>query len=48
VTIADKAFLDGHVAFTKIRKTYYITDDYSILPFKDLYELAYKVQKEGP
>jgi prepilin-type processing-associated H-X9-DG protein len=42
------AFLDGHVAFTKIRKNYYITDDYSVLPFKDLYGLAYKVQQEEP
>jgi hypothetical protein len=42
------AFLDGHVAFTKIRKNYYITDDYSVLPFKDLYGLAYKVQNEEP
>jgi prepilin-type N-terminal cleavage/methylation domain-containing protein/prepilin-type processing-associated H-X9-DG protein len=42
------AFLDGHVAFVKIRKTYYITDDYSVVPFKDLYGLAFQVQGEGP
>jgi prepilin-type N-terminal cleavage/methylation domain-containing protein/prepilin-type processing-associated H-X9-DG protein len=42
------AFLDGHVAFTKIRKNYYITDDYSVLPFKHLYKLAYQVQREEP
>lgn len=40
------AFLDGHVAFVRIRKAYYITDDYSILPFKDLFYLAYRVQGE--
>jgi prepilin-type N-terminal cleavage/methylation domain-containing protein len=42
------AFLDGHTALVKIRKAYYVTDDYSILPFKDLYGLAYKVQGEEP
>jgi len=40
------AFLDGHVAFVKVRKAYYVTEDYSILPFKDLYPLAYQVQGE--
>lgn len=40
------AFLDGHVAFVKVRKAWYVTDDYSIVPFKDLFELAYQVQ--GP
>jgi prepilin-type processing-associated H-X9-DG protein len=40
------AFLDGHVAFVRIRKAYYITDDYSVVPFKDLYGLAYQVQGE--
>jgi len=42
------AFLDGHVAFIKIPKAYYVTDDYSVVPFKDLYTLAYQVQGEGP
>jgi prepilin-type N-terminal cleavage/methylation domain-containing protein/prepilin-type processing-associated H-X9-DG protein len=42
------AFLDGHVAFVKIRRAYYITDDYSVVPFKDLYQLAYQVQGEQP
>jgi prepilin-type processing-associated H-X9-DG protein len=40
------AFLDGHVAFIKIRKAYYITDDYTVIPFKDLTSLAYQVQGE--
>jgi prepilin-type N-terminal cleavage/methylation domain-containing protein len=42
------AFMDGHTAFVKIRKAYYITEDYSIVPFKDLYSLAYQVQGEEP
>jgi prepilin-type N-terminal cleavage/methylation domain-containing protein/prepilin-type processing-associated H-X9-DG protein len=40
------AFLDGHVDFIRISKGYYITKDYSIVPFKDLYALAQEVQ--GP
>ncbi len=40
------AFLDCHTAFVEIRKAYYVTDDYSIVPFKDLYGLAYQVQGE--
>ncbi len=42
------AFLDCHTAFVKIRKAYYVTDEYSIVPFKDLYGLASQVQGEGP
>ena len=42
------AFMDGHTAFVKIRKAYYVTEDYSVVPFKDLYGLAYKVQGEEP
>jgi prepilin-type N-terminal cleavage/methylation domain-containing protein len=41
-------FLDGHTAFVKIRRAYYVTNDYSLVPFKDLYGLAYQVQGEGP
>jgi prepilin-type N-terminal cleavage/methylation domain-containing protein/prepilin-type processing-associated H-X9-DG protein len=40
------AFLDGHVRFLKIQKGYYVTDEYSMLPFADLYGLARQVQ--GP
>ncbi len=40
------AFMDCHTAFVKIRRAWYVTDDYSILPFKDLYPLAYQVQGE--
>jgi hypothetical protein len=41
-------FLDGHTAFVKIRRAYYVTDDYSVVPFKDLYGLACQVQEEEP
>lgn len=39
-------FLDGHAAFVEIQKGYYVADEYSVLPFKDLYSLALSVQ--GP
>lgn len=42
------AFVDGHVRFIKIRKGLYVTDEYSVLPFKDIYELAREVQEEEP
>jgi len=42
------AFLDGHVAFVKIRKAYFVTDDYTVIPFKDLCGLAIQVQGEDP
>ena len=38
------AFLDGHVKFLNIRKGFYVTAEYCVLPFQDLYELALKVQ----
>ena len=40
------AFLDCHVRFLKLRKGYYVTDEYCVLPFKDLYNLARKAQEE--
>jgi prepilin-type processing-associated H-X9-DG protein len=42
------AFLDGHVKFLRIRKGLYVTDEYTVLPFKDLYGLAREVQEEEP
>ncbi|KPL24824.1 MAG: hypothetical protein AMJ75_02650 [Phycisphaerae bacterium SM1_79] len=42
------AFLDGHVSFVNIRKGIYITSEYCVLPFKDLYDLAYQVQEQMP
>jgi prepilin-type N-terminal cleavage/methylation domain-containing protein/prepilin-type processing-associated H-X9-DG protein len=38
------AFLDGHVGFLKIRKGIYVSDDYAVLPFKELYPLAHEIQ----
>lgn len=40
------AFLDGHVEFLNIQKGYYVTNEYCVLPFKDLLDLAHRVQ--GP
>jgi prepilin-type N-terminal cleavage/methylation domain-containing protein len=40
------AFLDGRVAFTEIKKGIYVTSEYCVLPFQDLYSLATQVQ--GP
>ncbi|MHC4499698.1 MAG: type II secretion system protein [Planctomycetota bacterium] len=42
------AFLDGHVEFLRIRKGLFVTPEYNILPFKDLYSLAIEVQEETP
>jgi prepilin-type N-terminal cleavage/methylation domain-containing protein/prepilin-type processing-associated H-X9-DG protein len=42
------AFLDGHVDFLHIHKGLYITPEYTVLPFKDLCDLAQRVQKEEP
>jgi prepilin-type N-terminal cleavage/methylation domain-containing protein len=40
------AFLDVHVEFLKIRKGLFVTPAYNILPFRQLYSLAYEVQEE--
>ena len=40
------AFLDGHIDFMHIRKGLYVTEEYNILPFKELSHLAYEVQEE--
>ena len=40
------AFLDAHVEFLHIRKGLYVTTEYTVLPFKELYELALEVQEE--
>ncbi|MHC4148542.1 MAG: type II secretion system protein [Planctomycetota bacterium] len=42
------AFMDGHADFIKIRKGLYVTPEYSVLPFKDLYKVASDVQEEVP
>jgi len=38
------AFLDGHVRFLEVRKGYYVTDEYWVLPFQELSGLAKEVQ----
>lgn len=40
------AFLDGHVDFVRIRKGLYVTPEYSIVPFRQLNQLACQVQEE--
>lgn len=40
------AFLDGHVKFLNIRKGFWVRSEYCVLPFKELFDLAYEVQ--GP
>ncbi|MHC4314123.1 MAG: hypothetical protein ACYSW3_16840 [Planctomycetota bacterium] len=40
------AFLDGHVEYLNIRKGFWVTSEYCVLPFRELFDLAYKVQ--GP
>jgi len=41
-------FLDSHARLLNIRKGYYVTDEYSVLPFAELYYLAYEVQGYEP
>lgn len=40
------AFLDGHTSFLNIRKGFYITDEYCVVPFMDFYRLAHQIQQE--
>ena len=40
------AFLDGHTSFLNIRKGFYVTDEYCVVPFMDLYRLAHQIQEE--
>lgn len=40
------AFLDGHVEFLEIYKGLYVTSEYSIVPFRELFGLAREVQEE--
>lgn len=37
------AFLDSHAKLLNIRKGFYVTDEYSVLPFEELKYLAYEV-----
>jgi prepilin-type N-terminal cleavage/methylation domain-containing protein len=38
------AFLDGHVGLIEIKKGFYVTSEYCVLPFQDLYGMAQEVQ----
>ncbi len=38
------AFLDGHVKFTRMQKDYYDTNDYTVVPFKDMISWIVKIQ----
>ena len=38
------AFLDGHTAFLEIHRGLWIADEYTVMPWKELYPLARKVQ----
>jgi prepilin-type processing-associated H-X9-DG protein len=42
------AFLDGHVKFLTIEKGLYIGDEYTVIPFKELYGMARAAQGESP
>lgn len=42
------AFLDGHVGFLNIRKGIYVSSEYCMLPFRELFNLAYRVQEQTP
>lgn len=42
------AFLDGHVAFLRIRKGICITEEYTVIPFEELYGLARAAQGKEP
>lgn len=38
------AFLDGHAEFLNIRKGIYVADEYSVVPFEELFALARQIQ----
>lgn len=42
------AFMDGHVAFLKVRKGMFVVDEYRVIPFTDLVGLARQEQVEEP
>ena len=39
------AFLDGHVKFLNIQKGFYVTSEYCVLPFPELFSLANNLQR---
>lgn len=42
------AFMDGHTAFVPIRKGVYVANEYTVIPFQELYGLARDAQRQGP
>jgi prepilin-type N-terminal cleavage/methylation domain-containing protein len=40
------AFLDGHAKFLEIRKGFWVTNEYAVLPFADLYPIGRRIQGE--
>ena len=42
------AFLDGHVDYLKITKGIFVAEDYTVLPFGELYEIALNDQEAQP
>ena len=42
------AFLDSHVKFLNIRKGFYVTDEYTMVPFEDLLGMAREIQDQQP
>jgi prepilin-type N-terminal cleavage/methylation domain-containing protein len=38
------AFMDNHIEFLNIRKGFYVVNEYTVLPFEELYELALEAQ----
>jgi prepilin-type N-terminal cleavage/methylation domain-containing protein len=39
------AFLDSHAKFLNIRKGFYVTDEYTVVPFEELFGLARQIQE---
>lgn len=42
------AFLDTHVKFLNIRKGFYVSDEYNVLPFEELFDMARQLQEQLP
>ncbi|MHC4497144.1 MAG: hypothetical protein ACYSYM_15120, partial [Planctomycetota bacterium] len=41
-------FLDSHVEFLNIRKGFYVTDEYTMVPFDELLSMAREIQEQLP
>jgi prepilin-type N-terminal cleavage/methylation domain-containing protein len=40
------AFLDTHVKFLNIRKGFYVSSEYNVLPFEELFDMAREIQEQ--